>query len=375
MALLPACSTCHACITQGCAEPFYLSTSSLCNLQDAWPEIDRLHPAAAGDGAAAGRGGSEALDWPWLEALWTCGLRHEHQQVQRLVLHAFLGRSWSQEQQAPAPTRLRDVPPAFVLHVLLPAAGQAYLWRGAGVAELQQGVAAWVGGYTAAQPAQAQRQLLLSLLDVLGGGCSGGGGSGAAQQAALRPLAQTVAAALVAAAKSASQKHAGANEQLAFLERLQAATGGLSGSWGSGGATGSFAVSMCCSLMQAAASVVELAAAAPAGSSQDVLTAAAAWLQQLPLMLLLPGGELHPTAASWLASADRQQLLPPLTSCVQSYMEGSAVEAGEQPAAETGWQQQAGALARLALLSALPPADLSAAFCSWTDTLEALYCR
>jgi hypothetical protein len=322
-------------------------------------------------------------------------------QVQRLVLGSFLGRQWEQQQsqnllevrerEHPA-TQLGSVPPVFVLQVLLPAAGQVHMWRGEGAAGLQHQTAAWVGCYAAAQRQQEQRQqLLLSLLQQLEG------------SQLQRPLAQTLAAALMAAADAVGDQEEQA-WQLLFLQHLQQATRSLSSSWGSGGSTGSYATSICSSLVQAAA------AAVPALSSAPLLAAGGAWLQQLPLPLLLPGGALHQAATGWVQAVGRQQQVPLLTSGVCSYIahpdvlgsstHGSTSALASVDAAATAsaaaaaavaewncWQQQAGSLARLALLSAssgggvaataqlASSADLGTAFASWTDTLGMLYRR
>ena len=208
-----------------------------------------------------------------------------------MVLSSFSSRQWD-------PVRLAAVPPSFVLHTLLPAAGQAHLWRGEGAEELQQGVAAWVGRYAAAlAPMERRRQLLLALLGLLAGG-----GSGAPAQQ--RPLVQTLMGALEAAAQSQSEAAAagagaaaGSQDeerqwQLLLLQRLQEVTRQLNTAWGAGGPTGSFATSVCSSLLRLAASTGPLLPDS-SGSSQAVFAAAAAWLQQLPLPLLLPGGQLH----------------------------------------------------------------------------------
>lgn len=299
-----------------------------------------------------------------------------------MALSSFLDRCWEQ-------SRLAAVPVAFVLGTLLPAAGQAHLWRGEGADELQGGVAAWVGRYTASQPLRERRELLLAMLGLLAGG-----GSSAAQQ---WPLAQTVAGALAAAAQSllpdagpSSSPEEEQQWQLQFLQRLEEATRQLSATWGSGGPTGSYAMSICSSLLQVAACTVPLHAGG--GSSQLVLAAAATWLQQLPLALLLPGRALHAAAVGWLGSAERQELVPALAACVQQYMEqgasSSAAEAGEAAAAanRASWQQQAGGLARLVVLVAcseapagstpgLSTADLVMAFASWDAVLGSLYRR
>ena len=308
-----------------------------------------------------------------------------------MALSSFLERCWEQ-------SRLAAVPPGFVLSTLLPAAGQGHLWRGEGAEELQRGVAGWVGRYAATQQPQERRQLLLTLLGLL----TSGGGGGAAQQ---RPLAQTVAGALAAAAEhlpddagaAASSPEQEQQWQLQLLQRLQEATRQLSAGWGAGGPTGSYAVSTCSSLLQVAAATAPLHVGV-SGGSQLVLSAAAAWLQQLPLVLLLPGGALHAAAVGWLGNADRQELVPALAACVQQYMEqggssssssssAAAAAAEAAPAADrAGWQQQAGGLARLAALVACSEAeagsaprlsadDLAVAFASWDAVLSALYRR
>lgn len=319
--------------------------------------------------------------------------------VQRLVFASFLGRRWQQD----GPPLLASLPPSFVLEVLLPAAGQAHLWRGQDAEQLQQGMAAWCGHYAAAQPLSAQRQLLLALLELLGGGgCSSGAGATQHQQPQLqRPLVQTVSAALAAAAICLPVRSAcgGSSEelqqwQLLFLLRLQEASSRLGASWGSGGSTGSYAVSVCSGLLQAATAVATMPAADAGGSSasQAVLAAVGAWLQQLPLSLLLPGAALHSPAAAWASGAGQQQLLLLLTCCVHGYMEHGDMAALEGQTAATAaadwaaWQQQAGGLVRLALLlscsdqphnaaAPLSAADLEAAFSSWFDALGALYRR
>lgn len=429
-------------------------------LQDAWGEIDRLHPPAAAPDGASGSEGS--LEWRWMEVVWSRGLGHEHQQVrhacllrfavmccalkygctmlalqwhaarseaaqpqiscgmpprartalsvpfhfakqvQRMVLPSFLGRHWD-------PARLAAVPAPFVLHTLLPAAGQALMWRGQGAAELQQGVAAWVGRYAAALAPKERRQLLLALLSLLAGGGSGGTrGSGAPAQQ--RPLVQTVVAALEAAAAqsqcqagAAGAGAAGGSEeeeeapqwQLLLLQRLQDASRQLSTAWGAGGPTGSFAASVCGSLLQLAASSGPLLPDS-SGSRHAVVAAAAAWLQQLPLSLLLSGGPLHSQAVDWLGSSGREHLLPAFTACAEQYMgQGSGSSSGDgsrssggssDGAGQPSWQQQADGLARLARLlagsngqgggtAALSAADLSAAFGCWETTLSSLYRR
>ena len=330
--------------------------------------------------------------------LTTLTLSPHAKQVQRMVLASFLGRHWE-------PAQLAAVPRAFVLHTLLPAAGQVHLWRGEGAEELQHDVAAWVGRYAAAQAAQEQQLLLLAMLGLLaadGGGSTGGSGA-AVQQ---RPLVQTVVAALGAAAQAqtahadggagAGGLEAGWQWQLLLLGRLQEATCQLSSSWGSGGPTGSYAVSTCGSLLPVAASTGRLHPDGH-GSSHTALATAATWLQQLPLPLLLPGGSLHAPAVDWLGSAGRQQLLPALTACAQRFMEqgdsgGSSSSGAGAPADlvaeanQASWQQQAGGLARLALLltcsgshtgsaPVLTEADLATAFASWDATLGSLYRR
>ena len=53
--------------------------------QDAWGEVDRLHPpAAAAETASAAEGAASAngtLDWCWMEVVWTRALQHPHQQA------------------------------------------------------------------------------------------------------------------------------------------------------------------------------------------------------------------------------------------------------------------------------------------------------
>lgn len=345
-------------------------------------------------------------------------------QVQRHVLSSFLARRWAPAQQAQQAQQegsphLASIPQAFVLLVLLPAAGQAHQWRGEGAGDVQRQLAAWVGQYVAAQgPAEERRQLLLALLSQL----ESSGRSGQQQ----RPLAQTLAGALVAAADSAGLVAAGVPApldssaaathgttpdaadlhewQLLFLQRLHQATISLSAHWGSGGASGSFARSMCASLIRAAALVVPLGPAWGGSSQPQLLSAAAAWLQLLPLALLLPGGELHEPAAAWVQAAGSQHMLPVLAGCIQDYMSpspavpglqdggGDSTTAASLTAAWAGQQQQAAGLARLALLLAPPgsdgsaacqagrgpaesAADLEAAFASWTGTLGVLYRR
>jgi hypothetical protein len=323
-------------------------------------------------------------------------------QVQRLVLASFLSRHCEQQQGQEDPPQARDqaeqpakqpathlssVPLPFVLQVLLPAAGQVHMWRGEVAADLQQQTAAWVGRYAAAQ--RQQQQLLLSLLQQLEG------------SQLQRPLAQTLAAALMAAAEAVGEQGE-QGWQLLFLQHLQQATRSLSSSWGSGGSTGSYATNICRNLMQAAA------AAEPALASAPLLAAGGAWLQQLPLPLLLPGGALHQAAAGWVQAAGRQQLTPLLARGVSDYIAQSgdvgssddsrtsdpasddaaaAAPAAAVAAEWNSWQQQAGSLARLVLLWAspgggaatsarvAPSADLDTAFASWTDTLGMLYRR
>lgn len=292
------------------------------------------------------------------------------------MLASFLERAWGARQ-------LAGVPSSFVLKTLLPAAGQAHMWRGEGGAQLQQDLAAWVGRYAVAQPAAAQQQMILAMLAQLGAGRRG-----AEHQ---RPLAQTLAGALVAVAAAAGQCPLAEQEQqewqLLLLQRLQQATARLSTNWGNGGPTGSYAVSLCSSLLQAAAHAVALPV--DGSISPAVLAAAGAWLQQLPLQLLLPDGALHAPATSWLGAAGIQHLVPALASCVQGYMQHGCLPTAAAPAdapaaASAEWEQQAGGLARLALLLAsseqgsdksLSAADLATAFASWTETLEALYRR
>ena len=307
-----------------------------------------------------------------------------------MVLSSFLGRRWE-------PAQLAAVPAAFVLHTLLPAAGQAHLWRGEDADELQHAVAAWVGRYAAAQPAQERRQLLLALLGLLAGGSSSSAG-GSVPFIQQRPLVQTIMGALEAAAAAqtagapAGSPEGGCHWQMVLLGRLQDATRQLSASWGAGGPTGSYAVSVCSSLLHVAAST-------SSGSSSTALAAAAAWLQQLPLPLLLPGGPLHSAAVDWLGRAGRQQLQPALSVCAEQYMaqagsgssssSNSSSGAGEAADQETGksqvsWRQHADGLARLAVLltcssaqagPVLTELDLEAAFSSWDATLGALYRR
>lgn len=331
-------------------------------------------------------------------------------QVQRQVLSSFLDRSWQTEQQqqqqsvACGSMRLADVPQGFVLHSLLPAAGQAHMWRGEGAAELQQRLASWVGCYYAAQalagPQRAQH-LLLGLLSKLETG------AGSVQQ---RPFLQTLASALLAAAEAAPAVDASGGDaawQLLFLQRLRQATCRLSGHWGS--PNSSHARSTCRSLLAAASAVVALPGDLPAqggsGSSVDVqqlLAAAAVWLQELPLVLLLPGGELHRAAAAWVGAAGWQRVLPLLAGLVLVHMDGDPLAPGEH-AAEAGgdrhqasdgwteWQRQAAGLACLAMLLASgsdgataggpaaatqPSADeLAAAFVDWSEVLGVLYRR
>ena len=323
-------------------------------------------------------------------------------QVQHLALSSFLDRHWEERGRL-----LAAAPASFVLGVLLPAAGQAHMWRGEGAEVLQQGVAAWVGRYAAAQPLPQQQQLVLALLELVGGGSgsSSGSGSSGSRSAApplQRPLVQTAAAALVAAARalaatsgseagSSSSSSSSTEWQMAFLRQLSKSMQRLSAGWGAGGPIGSFALSVCESLLQAASAAAPLAPAADDGCSPDAVAAAAAWLQQLPLPLLVPGGSLHAQAAAWVGAAGRQRLAPLLAACVQAYMElGSVAGDGCAPAAaaageSAAWQQQAAGLARLALLlgcqpeggeGGLAPADLRAAFGgSWADTLAGLYRR
>lgn len=338
-------------------------------------------------------------------------------QVQRQVLGSFLNRDWhAAEQQGQQPMAagsvcLTDVPQRFVLLTLLPAAGQAHMWRGQGAAQLQQQLASWVGGYAGAQaqasPQQAQ-QLLLALLDRL----ESGAGSGQQQ----RPLVQTLAAALLAAAEALAAGAAGgggAAWQLAFLQRLREVTHRLSAHWGS--SNSSHARSTGRSLLAAAAATVALLparqAAQAAGdsgvgtSSVQLLAAAAAWLQELPLALLLPGGELHQPAAAWVRASGWQQMLPLLADSTQAFMAGqpaapdqhtneSSSSTPQPPDGWADWQQQAAGLACLAMLlaagsragstgasgagaAAAQPsaAELAAALSSWSEVLEVLYRR
>lgn len=317
-------------------------------------------------------------------------------QVQRMVLSSFLGRCWK-------PAQLAAVPAAFVLHSLLPAAGQAHLWRGDDAEELQHAVAAWVGRYAAAQPAQERRQLLLALLGLLADGGSSSSAGGSLPFIQQRPQVQTIMGALEAAAAAqtagapAGSPDAGWQWQMVLLGRLQDATRQLSVSWGAGGPTGSYAVSVCSSLLHVAATTGPLLPNS-AGSSSTALAAAAAWLQQLPLPLLLPGGPLHSAAVDWLGRAGRQQLQPALRVCAEQYMaqaagsgssSSSSSGAGEAADQETGksqasWRQHADGLARLAVLltcssaqagPVLTELDLEAAFSSWDATLSSLYRR
>ncbi|KAL4440005.1 hypothetical protein ABPG75_003006 [Micractinium tetrahymenae] len=358
-------------------------------VQDGWAEIDGLHPratAAQADsdvlaGAAAGPGGSPG-SWEWLAVVWSRGLSHQHHQVQRQVLSSFLNRRWhassadEQRQLGVGSMCLTAVPQAFVLGTLLPAAGQAHMWRGEGAAELQQQMASWVGAYAAAQagagPQQAQ-QLLLGLLARLESGDSSG------QQQ--RPLVQTLAAALQAASEAvaaAPERGTDAAWQLLFLQRLRQATSSLSGHWGS--TNSSHARSTCRSLLAAAAATVVLLPAGGAaegtgssgssGSSDvQLLAAAGAWLQELPLALLLPSGELHHPAAAWVGAGGWQRLLPLLAACIEAYMAGhaqvpkhhadetSSSSAPQVPIGWADWQRQAAGLACLALLLAFCAGD------------------
>ncbi|EFN52863.1 hypothetical protein CHLNCDRAFT_138347 [Chlorella variabilis] len=318
---------------------------------DGWAEIDRLSPAAASPDAAGTTPGS-GLAWPWMA-------------VQRLVLESFLGWRWHVEGQgaeaaAGQPSLLADVPTPFVLEVLLPAAGQAHMWRGEGAAALQQQVSAWVGRYSAAALGQEQqRQLLIALLDQLGGAA---GGSQQKQQQVLRPLAQTVAAALVASSQavaaataaarptdgSSSEERQAHEWRLLFLQRLQRATASLSSSWGSEGASSAYAADMCSSLVQAAAAAVPLSDIrgdddSSGSGSRTLLLAIGTWLSQLPLPLLLPGGALHLPAAHWLQAGGQQQRLATLASCVRDYL---AAAAAPDAAPRDGWEVQAGGLAQ-----------------------------
>jgi hypothetical protein len=338
-------------------------------------------------------------------------------QVQRAVLASFLSCPWQprvQQQQAAgldsdarAPLQLAHVPHAFVLQALLPAAGQAAAWRDDGAAALQQGVAAWVGGYAAALAQHDQRELLLGLLGLLAGSPQ------TSQQERLvqRPLAQTAAAAVAAAAEAAAaaswQAGHGVKRRLELLRHLRQATQGLGSNWGSGGASGAYAASVCGHLLQAAAALAPLAAADPE-RRRALLEAAAAWLHQLPAPLVLPGGELHGAAAGWLQAAGQQQLLRDLRCCVEGYLAGSGAPgngaAAAQSAAGAGdwnsWQEAAGSLARLTVLAASTPgggvgaaagavgsggagaapadvaaADVAAALSSLTDALSLLHRR
>ncbi|PRW33151.1 methyltransferase TARBP1 [Chlorella sorokiniana] len=142
-------------------------------VKDAWGEIDRLHPPTGGPEGSGSEGSSEgSLEWKWMEVVWSRGLAHEHQQVQRMVLSSFMSRRWE-------PAQLSAVPAGFVLHTLLPAAGQGHLWRGEGAAELQQALfgtsvaqgrsAAAAAAAAAAAlhgPAGSLQQLLGRLLDL-----------------------------------------------------------------------------------------------------------------------------------------------------------------------------------------------------------------
>lgn len=325
-------------------------------------------------------------------------------QVQRLVLESFLGWRWHVEGQgaeaaAGQPSLLADVPTPFVLEVLLPAAGQAHMWRGEGAAALQQQVSAWVGRYSAAALGQEQqRQLLIALLDQLGGAA---GGSQQKQQQVLRPLAQTVAAALVASSQavaaataaarptdgSSSEERQAHEWRLLFLQRLQRATASLSSSWGSEGASSAYAADMCSSLVQAAAAAVPLSDIrgdddSSGSGSRTLLLAIGTWLSQLPLPLLLPGGALHLPAAHWLQAGGQQQRLATLASCVRDYL---AAAAAPDAAPRDGWEVQAGGLAQLALLlaspgssagsDATPPDHLAPALSSWANTLGMIHRR
>ena len=59
--------------------------------QDAWGEVDRLHPpAAAAETASAAAGAASAhgtLDWCWMEVVWTRALQHPHQQASCPLRH------------------------------------------------------------------------------------------------------------------------------------------------------------------------------------------------------------------------------------------------------------------------------------------------
>lgn len=59
-------------------------------LQDAWGEMDRLHPPAASpeagsQGSSRDASGADAstgrLEWEWMGVVWSRGLTHEHQQA------------------------------------------------------------------------------------------------------------------------------------------------------------------------------------------------------------------------------------------------------------------------------------------------------
>ena len=325
------------------------------------------------------------------------------------MLSNFLSRRWDSQQQQrqqqqqqqqqqqglPAP-RLADVPPTFVLCTLLPAAGQAHMWRGEAGCELQGQVAAWVARYVAAQQPQQAQRLLLELLDHLAA-------SGSSVQPQ-RPLAQTFARALAAGAEAAAfvceQQPAGSSSssgssqpqwqwQLRFLEGMQRATASLGSSWGGGSSGYSFALDISTHLLGAAAAVVQLPAGAIGpGSQAQLLAAGGAWLKQLLLAAVLPGGALHLKAAAWVRQLAGEQPAQLLATCVRHHMAPPAVGASSAAAVPDweGWQQQAGGLARLALLltaggdeaapaPTLAPADLTTAFSSWSDTLCMLYRR
>jgi hypothetical protein len=307
-------------------------------------------------------------------------------QVQRAVLESFLSRCWqgSQRQQqevaehgtgaqSPSPLLLAAVPQEFVLTVLLPAAGQAHLWRGNDVTTLQRDVAAWVGQYTAAAEPTLQQQLLLALCTLLK---RRSGPTQQRQRQLLRPFAQTAAAALAAAAQNLVDSGCDLSGtcfgegqpyrqwQLLFLTRLQEATAGLGLSWG----CGTYAAEMCSSLMQAAAAVAPMTTSS-SDASQALLPAIGAWLQQVPLPLLLPGGALWDRAAGWLAAGRQQQQLAALGRCIEQWQNAAVAGNAGSSCAATGaeawqaWEQQASGFARLALLLAsLPATDKSSAY-------------